>query len=138
MAFLLKSEAVVVDGMTHDGGPEFAEVYSLVWIGAMVVAVNARMLGGKLSFFQSVCVFGYCLLPLTVALVFCRFILLFPSTRFFFWTRVVSTTAGFYFSVAGALNFMSGCTPSNKRGLALYPVILLYFVFAWMIASTSG
>jgi hypothetical protein len=87
--------------------------------------------------------------------------LLFPSTRFFFWTRVVSTTAGFYFSVAGehstsrfvhgpidnklayriftgALNFMSGCTPSNKRGLALYPVILLYFVFAWMIASTSG
>jgi hypothetical protein len=48
MAFLLKSEAVVVDGMTHDGGPEFAEVYSLVWIGAMVVAVNAHMLGGKL------------------------------------------------------------------------------------------
>ena len=32
--------------------------------------------GGSISFFQSVCVLGYCLLPLVLSLVLCRVVLL--------------------------------------------------------------
>lgn len=35
----------------YDGGPEFAEVFVIVWIGAMVVTLNSKLLGGKMYVF---------------------------------------------------------------------------------------
>lgn len=35
-----------------DGGPEFAEVFVIVWLGALVVTLNTKLLGGNISFFQ--------------------------------------------------------------------------------------
>ena len=63
-------------GAGGDGGPEFAEVFVIVWVGALVVTLNTKLLGGHISFFQSVCVLGYCLLPLGIALAICRLVLL--------------------------------------------------------------
>ena len=37
----------------------FAAVFFIVWFGAGVVTLNAQLLGGNISFFQSVCVLGY-------------------------------------------------------------------------------
>ncbi|KOO30731.1 yip1 domain-containing protein [Chrysochromulina tobinii] len=45
----------------------FASVFVIVWCGAAVVTVNALLLGGNISFFQSVCVLGYCIFPLNIA-----------------------------------------------------------------------
>ncbi|KAL8440300.1 hypothetical protein Efla_007190 [Eimeria flavescens] len=45
----------------------FGLVYVFVIAGSSVVTLNAQLLGSRLSFFQSVCVLGYCLFPLTVA-----------------------------------------------------------------------
>jgi hypothetical protein len=41
-----------------EGGPAFAEVFVIVWLGSMVVTLNTKLLGGHISFFQSVCVLG--------------------------------------------------------------------------------
>lgn len=51
----------------------FASVFVIVWCGAALVTVNAALLGGKISFFQSVCVLGYCICPLNVASFVCHF-----------------------------------------------------------------
>merc|ERR1712136_71523 len=59
MALLLQ-ESYSAGNTSNDGGPEFAEVFVIVWVGAMVVTVNTKLLGGTISFFQSVCVPGYC------------------------------------------------------------------------------
>ncbi len=32
----------------HDGGPEFAEVFVIVWVGAMAVTINTKLLGGTM------------------------------------------------------------------------------------------
>lgn len=32
----------------NDGGPEFAEVFVIVWIGSMVVTLNSKLLGGNM------------------------------------------------------------------------------------------
>ena len=37
----------------------FCTVFGIVWVGAAVVTLNAQLLEGRLSFFQSVCVLGY-------------------------------------------------------------------------------
>jgi len=50
----------------------FATVFMLVWAGAGIVTLNAALLGGSVSFLQSVCVLGYCLAPLNVASIVCR------------------------------------------------------------------
>jgi hypothetical protein len=47
----------------------FAAVFCAVWVGSAVVTINAQLLGGTISFFQSVCVLGYCVFPLTLASV---------------------------------------------------------------------
>ena len=49
----------------------FASVFVIVWLGAAVVTVNALLLGGNISFFQSVCVLGYCIFPLNIASFIC-------------------------------------------------------------------
>lgn len=36
------------DEKANDGGPEFAEVFVIVWIGAMIVTLNSKLLGGNM------------------------------------------------------------------------------------------
>lgn len=45
-----------------------------MWLGAAVVTLNARLLGGAVSFFQSVCVIGYCLFPIVVSAIIAVFV----------------------------------------------------------------
>lgn len=45
MATILQGES---SGSPNDGGPEFAEVFVIVWIGAMVVTLNSKLLGGNM------------------------------------------------------------------------------------------
>ena len=33
---------------SHDGGPEFAQVFVIIWVGAAVVTLNSKLLDGKL------------------------------------------------------------------------------------------
>lgn len=37
----------VVDSYS-DGGPQFAEVFVVIWVGALVVTVNSKLLGGTM------------------------------------------------------------------------------------------
>ncbi len=104
----------------------FASVFVLVWAGAAVVTLNAQLLGAKLSFFQSVCVLGYCVAPLSVAALLA---LLWRNTIF----RAVLTVVGYLWSTRASLVFISSIVPEARRGLALYPVLLFYVVIAWMV-----
>ena len=52
----------------------FEIVFCIVWIGGAVIAVNGQLLGGTISFFQSICLLGYCLFPLNMAAIVNLFI----------------------------------------------------------------
>lgn len=45
MATILQGDS---SSSENDGGPEFAEVFVIVWIGAMVVTFNSKLLGGNM------------------------------------------------------------------------------------------
>ena len=34
--------------LANDGGPEFAEVFVIVWVGSAVVTLNTKLLGGSM------------------------------------------------------------------------------------------
>nr|CAD7406788.1 unnamed protein product [Timema poppensis]CAD7425520.1 unnamed protein product [Timema monikensis] len=136
MAMILQGSADAADN-SNDGGPEFAEVFVIVWIGSMVVTLNSKLLGGNISFFQSVCVLGYCLLPTTIALVVCRIILLVEQTTFLFIVRFVATMIGFGWATFASMVFLGDSQPAGRKALAVYPMFLFYFVISWLVISHS-
>ncbi|KAG1664226.1 Protein YIPF6 [Nymphon striatum] len=138
------SRDMVLQGSTseannlNDGGPQFAEVFVIVWVGAFVVTLNSKLLGGKLSFFQSVCVLGYCLLPPSIALVICRLILIAETqTTTLFLLRFIVTILGFIWATFASVVFLGDSQPLNRKPLAMYPIFLFYFVVSWLIISHS-
>ncbi|KAJ3438325.1 protein yipf6 [Anaeramoeba flamelloides] len=104
----------------------FAGVFVIIWFGAGVVTVNSLLLGGKVSFFQSVCVLGYSLFPLVISAVFSIFFRHIIA-------RTVFVLVGFVWSITASLGFVSPLIPKNKKTLALYPVFLFYFTISWLI-----
>lgn len=44
MATILQGSA----NSDYDGGPEFAQVFVIVWIGAAIVTINSKLLGGNM------------------------------------------------------------------------------------------
>lgn len=72
----------------------FTGVFVIVWVGSLVVTLNARLLGGRVSLLQSLCVLGYCLFPLFIAALVALFIRWLPI-------RVLLSITGWAWSVWG-------------------------------------
>jgi len=121
-----------------DGGPEFAEVFVIVWVGAMIVTMNTKLLGGSISFFQSVCVLGYCLLPLAISLILCRIVLTLTQNTALVIVRCFIVLAGFGWSTFASMQFLGDCNPPSRKVLAVYPMFLFYLVVGWMVISHSA
>merc|ERR1719384_1052577 len=73
---------------SEQAGLAFGLVFVIVWLGSGVVTLNALLLKGRISFFQSVCVLGYCVAPLVIA----AFIALPLKVM---WLKVVMVIIGF-------------------------------------------
>ncbi|KAG0325183.1 hypothetical protein BGZ99_000960 [Dissophora globulifera] len=104
----------------------FTWIFIIVWMGSAVVTINAKLLGGRVSFFQSVCVIGYCLFPLvlvSVASIFVHSIFI----------RLPLSVVAFGWASWASLGFLSDSNLANRRALGVYPLFLFYFIIAWMI-----
>eukprot|EP01103_Thecamoeba_quadrilineata_P001417 TRINITY_DN11269_c0_g1_i1.p1 TRINITY_DN11269_c0_g1~~TRINITY_DN11269_c0_g1_i1.p1 ORF type:complete len:201 (-),score=30.87 TRINITY_DN11269_c0_g1_i1:102-704(-) len=111
---------------SDQGALVFSLVFIIVWGGSIAVTLNAQLLGGKVSFFQSICVLGYCIFPLNIASLF-----------LFFWGEIfyklIVVVFFFVWSTLAALRFLSEMVPPGRKALALYPIILFYFVLSWLL-----
>ena len=52
---------------SDDKGKSFGVLFMIMWGGAFIVTINTKLLGGHISFFQCVCVLGYCIFPIVLA-----------------------------------------------------------------------
>lgn len=60
-------------------GNEFGVVFLVMWGGSFVVTINTKLLGGKISFFQCVCVLGYCVFPIVLGAVLVAILRIFQA-----------------------------------------------------------
>jgi len=105
----------------------FTSVVVIVSLGSLIVTLNAKLLGGHVSFFQSLCVLGYCVFPLVAAALVAMFF--HPL-----YIRGPVAVAAWAWCVWAAMNFFDGTQIEAQRVmLAVYPLFLFYFVLAWMI-----
>ncbi|OEH78012.1 protein YIPF6 homolog [Cyclospora cayetanensis] len=108
----------------------FALVYMFVIAGSSIVTLNAQLLGSRLSFFQSVCVLGYCLFPLTVAAAINLSFLHAPRGY-----RLVTVIPALAWATRVASAFMRTLIDEKKKLLVIYPVALFYVSISAIICA---
>jgi len=113
----------------------FADIFFIVWGGSAVVTLNAVLLRGRVSFFQSVCVLGYCMCPLVIAAFACMILDWTWMTTWIFktWVKFLAVGGGTVWSTGASVGYMSQFVPEDRTALAVFPVWLFYIVIAWMI-----
>ncbi|GAM21942.1 hypothetical protein SAMD00019534_051170 [Acytostelium subglobosum LB1] len=110
----------------------FALVFVVVWVGAGVVTINAQLLGGNLSLFQSVCVLGYCVFPLTIATFVIWVVQLFIHNLHIL-IKLPIVGGCLFWSTFASYGFLASSVPPSRKALAAYPVLLFYVFIAWMV-----
>ncbi|CAD8171678.1 unnamed protein product [Paramecium octaurelia] len=105
----------------------FGTIFIIMWGGSAVITVNAKLLGGQVSFFQSVCVLGYCVFPINVAAV----VITFLQSYFGFFLRLVIVGVAFLWSTFSSLSFMSSMMNEEKKVISVYPIFLFYMFLSW-------
>ena len=109
----------------------FAAVFVVVWIGSCVVTVNAQLLGGTISFFQSLCVLGYCVFPMTMAALIIGLFRLTPVA--FVWLDLVWLAIAFMWATRASTIFIGMYIRQERRFLAVFPVFFFYTLLGWII-----
>lgn len=108
----------------------FAAVFVIVWFGAALVTLNAQLLGGTISFFQSICILGYCVFPLTLSAFTCMIIgLLYKQIIL----KLLIVGVGFVWSTRASVVFMVQVIKEERRALAVFPVFFFYTFIGWLI-----
>lgn len=116
---------------TNEADLVFASVFCLVWLGSVVVTINAQLLGGTISFFQSICVLGYCVFPMTLAALIIGLLRLTPLS--YVWLDILWSCLGFLWATRSSSVFIASYIPKERRFLAVFPVLFFYIFLAWMI-----
>ncbi|KAL2127693.1 hypothetical protein VTI74DRAFT_10308 [Chaetomium olivicolor] len=98
----------------------FSGVFAMVWIGMAVVTVQIKLLGGNISFAQSICVIGYTLFPLVIAALL--------SALSLHWiARIPVYLVLVGWSLAAGVSILGGSgVVKNRVGLAVYPLFVFY------------
>ena len=117
---------------TNQASLVFAAVFCTVWLGSAVVTVNAQLLGGTISFFQSVCVLGYCIFPMTLA-AFIIDCLKLTWFRNWTWIDLILIGVGFLWATRASSVFIGLYVVKERRFLAVFPVLFFYTFVGWMI-----
>ncbi|KAK6060080.1 Yip1 domain protein [Cooperia oncophora] len=96
--FICVGLSLLLQHNAPDGSaPQFTQVFAITFFGSVIVTINIKLLGGQISFFQSLYVIGYCLLPPFVAAIVCSLLL---HGRLFI-LRLLITAIGFSWSTYG-------------------------------------
>ncbi|KAK0619893.1 hypothetical protein B0T14DRAFT_480358 [Immersiella caudata] len=98
----------------------FSGVFAMVWIGEAVVTMQIKLLGGNISFMQSVCIIGYTLFPLVLAALL--------SALGLYWVaRIPVYLLLVGWSLAAGVSILGGSgVVKNRVGLAVYPLFVFY------------
>ncbi|KAI4128231.1 MAG: hypothetical protein LQ347_004262 [Umbilicaria vellea] len=104
----------------HQKSLVFSGVFALVWVGEAVVTMQIKLLGGNISFFQSVCIIGYTLFPLVIAAML-------SALHLQTIARIPVYLVLIAWSLAAGVSILGGSgVVRNRVGIAVYPLFVFY------------
>jgi hypothetical protein len=121
----------------------FPVACALIAIGTLALSANIVLLGGHIIPLQALSLLGYCLFPLLLAAIVAASLVSWQESNKTSLTLtilnaavLIVTAACVFWSSAAAVPFVSAAVPSDKRVLAVYPVVLVYGTIAWLNLAT--
>ncbi|KAI3694713.1 hypothetical protein L1987_77682 [Smallanthus sonchifolius] len=108
----------------------FAVAFALLATGAVILTLNVLLLGGRIIFFQSISLLGYCLFPLDVGALICMM-----KDNVVMKMVVVCVTLAW--SCWAAYPFISTAVNPRRKALAIYPVLLMYVSVGFLIIAVN-
>lgn len=108
----------------------FAVAFAVLAAGAVILTLNVLLLGGRIIFFQSLSLLGYCLFPLDVGAVLCML-------RHYVIIKVIVVAISLAWSFWAAYPLMSSAVAPGRKALALYPVFLMYISVGFLIIAIN-
>jgi hypothetical protein len=128
---LFLSIVLSIRAPTSQTSAVFAAVFTSMWIGSVVVTVNAKLLGGTISFFQSVCVLGYSVFPFCLSAVMILVLDKTPLGRV--WLNVLWVAVGYVWAIRASTVFIARFIRRERRFLAVFPVFFYYVLLGWLV-----
>jgi hypothetical protein len=114
----------------------FSSVFALIWVGEAVVTLQIRLLGGSISFAQSISIIGYTLFPLVIAALLSAL----PSAvRPSVLIRIPIDLLLVAWSLAAGASILGGSgVLKNRVGLAVYPLFVFYLGLGFLCLIGGG
>lgn len=128
---LLLSIVLSIRAPTSQTSAVFAAVFVSMWLGAAVVTINAKLLGGTISFFQSVCVLGYCVFPFCLSSIMILILSKTPMGKV--WINIFWVLIGFVWATRASTVFIAQFIQKERRFLAVFPVFFYYILLGWLV-----
>ncbi|QIX01244.1 hypothetical protein AMS68_006761 [Peltaster fructicola] len=117
---LLLSTLLSFNARADQASLVFSGVFATVWLGEAIVTLQIKLLGGNISFFQSVCIIGYTLFPIVIAALLSA--LKVPTV-----VRIpVYIVLGLWALAAGVSILGGSGVVKNRVVLAMYPLFVFY------------
>ena len=123
---LVLAMALSMTAPPNQASSVFTLIFVIIWCGSGIVTINSKLLGGRVSFFQSVCILGYCSFPLVVcalANLVCKW----------WFLRILYISVALSWSIYASIGFLNEASLDQRKALALYPIFLFYFIMSWIV-----
>ena len=104
----------------------------------MVVTFNTRVLGGQISFFQSVAILGYCLFPLFMAVLILQIMRFVQFNNKFVRLAIIGVACLWsilcsFFCYLASRAFVAVNVAEDRKFVALYPICVFYIFMAVLL-----
>ena len=128
---LTLATSLSINATSTNAAVVFSLVFVVLWAGAVVVTLNAQLLGGRVSLPQSVCMLGYSAFPVCAARLCIGLVeTLVGGSRL---VRFGAAALALVWATRASVLFVEEVIPAKRRALAVYPVFLFYSWLAWMV-----
>ncbi|UKZ73466.1 hypothetical protein TrVFT333_001113 [Trichoderma virens FT-333] len=98
----------------------FSGVFATIWLGEAIVTLQIKLLGGNISFAQSICIIGYTLFPLVIAA-------LLSALKLHWIARIPVYLCLIAWSLAAGVSILGGSgVVKNRVAIAVYPLFVFY------------
>ena len=112
---------------SKDKSHTIISIFTIFWIGNLLVYINGNLLNSNIKFFQTICLLGYCLFPLNISA------LILSITHFYEILRVIIVLITLIWSLFSVKQYFKSLTSDDQSKLVFYPAILLFLFISWFI-----
>ena len=108
----------------------FVIIFSIFWIGGLIVTLNGQFLGANIGICQMICLLGYCAFPITVSGMIIGFLKVKNA-----WIKCFAVFIGFLWSCLASVGFVSALVSKEKELITIIPVILFFIALSLFVLN---